>query len=216
MNPLGSYMIIRQSDAHAWNEVWLPGQGWVRVDPTAAVAPERIESGMSGARFGDLGASWGLSASIRWIYQLELTWDAINAKWNAWILGYGPENQEQLMEWLGMEDPDWRKMMLALLAIAAILAGILSLLMLYRYRPPKKDEAALLYGRFIRKTGIPPVRGETPQAYAARLADAGVARPQEADTVTRWYLAARYGPPRERSLHALRTAVRVFRRRATT
>lgn len=213
MNPLGSYMIVRQSDAHAWTEAWLPDGGWVRVDPTAAVAPERIEVGMSGARFGDAGTRWGLTSPALWVYRVELAWDLLNASWNAWILGYGPDNQTRLMRWLGMSDPDWRKMMLTLVAVIVMLVALVSLLLLYRYRPPAKDEAARLYRRFVRKAGVPPGRGETPRTYAARLAGAGVADPREAETVARWYLAARYGPPRERSLRALRTAVRLFRRR---
>src|SRR5690606_24983387 len=145
MNPLGDYLIVRQSDAHAWNEVWLEGRGWVRIDPTAAVAPERIEAGMSAARFGDAGARWGLTAPTRWLYNLGLTWDALNARWNGWVLGYGPDNQNRFMRWLGMDEPDWRKMVLTLLAILLLLIGGLSLLLFRRYRPPKKDEAALLY-----------------------------------------------------------------------
>ena len=108
INPMGAYMIVRQADAHAWTEVWLQERGWYRLDPTAAVAPERIESGRSAAMFDGIAATWGLSAPSEFIYQLTLTWDAINAKWNDWVLGYGPENQGKFMEWLGMEDPDWR------------------------------------------------------------------------------------------------------------
>src|SRR5690606_24508295 len=206
------------SDAHAWNEVWLEDSGWVRVDPTAAVAPERIEAGMAGARFGDAGASWGLGSPVRWLYQLELTWDALNAKWNAWVLGYGPENQERLMEWLGMERPDWRKMMIVLIGVLLALLGIVSWLLLRRYRPPAEDLPARLFRRFIRKAGLERMPSETPGQYAVRLAEAGIASPAETDAVTRWYLAARYGPPRERSLDALATAVRIFRarRRAPT
>jgi transglutaminase-like putative cysteine protease len=104
INPMGSYMIVRQADAHAWNEVWLPNRGWYRVDPTAAVAPERIESGRSAAMFEGIAASWGLSAPSEFLYQIALTWDALNAKWNEWILGYGPENQGRFMEWLTRVD----------------------------------------------------------------------------------------------------------------
>ena len=175
MNPLGDYLIVRQSDAHAWNEVWLEGRGWVRIDPTAAVAPERIEAGMSAARFGDAGARWGLTAPTRWLYNLGLTWDALNARWNGWVLGYGPDNQNRFMRWLGMDEPDWRKMVLTLLAILLLLIGGLSLLLFRRYRPPKKDEAALLYRQFIRKLAIGPRPGETPHQYASRLASAGTA-----------------------------------------
>jgi hypothetical protein len=210
MNRMGDYMIVRQSDAHAWTEVWLPDQGWRRVDPTAAVAPERIEAGMSAARFGEAGARWGLTAPARWLYSLGLTWDALNAKWNGWILGYGPENQGRFMEWLGMDEPDWRKMALTLLAVVLLLISGISFALLRRYRPPRKDEAALLYERFIRKVSVGPRTGETPQDYAGRLAALKAAPLDQVNTVTERYLAARYGPPDEHSLSALQRAVRNF------
>jgi transglutaminase-like putative cysteine protease len=210
MNPMGDYMIVRQSDAHAWTEVWLPGEGWLRVDPTASVAPERINSGMSAARFGDLGASWGLKAPAQWLYRLGLTWDAVNAKWNGWILGYGPENQNRFMQWLGMDEPDWRKMTLTLLASVLALVGGISFLLMRRYRPPQKDEAARLYLRFVRKVAIRPLSGETPREYAARIAARNAASAIDVTAITDWYLAARYGPPDARSLEALRQAVRNF------
>ncbi len=210
MNSFGNYMIVRQSDAHAWTEVWLPGQGWLRVDPTAAVAPERIESGMSGARFSALGESWGLSATTRWLYELEMTWDALNAEWNEWILGYGPEKQERFVEWLGLADPDWRKMMLTMMTCIALILSVISLVLLRRYRAPKPDAAAQLFQRFTRKVGVSPEVGETPQTYARRITDMGRAQPRESNRVVRAYLAARYGKPSAQSVVALKSAVMSF------
>jgi len=208
MNRMGDYMIVRQSDAHAWTEVWLAGQGWRRVDPTAAVAPERIEAGMSAARFGEAGARWGLTAPARWLYSLGLTWDALNAKWNGWILGYGPENQGRFMQWLGIDDPDWRKMALTLLSVVLVLITAISFLLMRRYRPPKKDEAAILYRKFIRKVSVRPRTGETPPEYAARIMTLNAAPVDEVNTITERYLNARYGPPDARSLEALQRAVK--------
>jgi protein-glutamine gamma-glutamyltransferase len=210
INPMGQYMIVRQSDAHAWTEVWLQGRGWERYDPTAAVAPERIESGMSGARLAGIGARWGLDAPSRLLHRARLTWDLFNAKWNDWVLGYGPDKQSSFMQSLGMERPDWRKMMLTLVALLAILVSVVSLLLLRRYRPARKDPAARLYGRFMRKAGLPPTPGESPGAYAGRLAAAGIATPQAVERITRHYLAARYGPNDPQELDALRTAVDEF------
>ena len=212
MNPIGAYMIVRQADAHAWNEVWLPGRGWYRVDPTAAVAPERIESGRSGAMFDGIAASWGLSAPSEFLYQLTLTWDVINAKWNDWILGYGPENQNRLMEWLGMDEPDWRQMLLTLIAIVTGMVAIISVLLLLRYRPPPKDAAAVLYQKFTAKTGVPPSRGETPRAYAMRLARERAAIARAAESITAQYLEARYGPPDLVAIEKLQSAVKEFSR----
>jgi len=214
VNPMGGYMIVRQSDAHAWTEVWLVGRGWQRIDPTAAVAPERIADGMSSARFGDAGLAWGLNAPSRLLHRLQLTWDALNAKWNEWILGYGPENQASFMEWLGMDNPDWRKMMLTLLGLIAATLAVISALILRRYRPPRKDTAAVLYARFLRKAGLDARIGETPADYAERLAAADPAVAPAARSVTSSYLVARYGLPDDAGLDGLRRAVVRFPRRS--
>src|SRR5210317_2243670 len=136
LNPLGGHLIVRQSDAHAWTEVWIAGLGWHRVDPTAAVAPERIDAGRTGAMFDGSGAAWGLGAPSMLLHNLVLAWDAANAKWNEWILGYGPDNQERFMDWLGMDDPDWRQMILTLVALVTGLTMLISLALMLRYRPP--------------------------------------------------------------------------------
>jgi transglutaminase-like putative cysteine protease len=213
INPMGSYMIVRQSDAHAWTELWLDGRGWHRVDPTAAVAPERINDGMSSARFADAGIAWGLSAPSRLLHRLQLTWDALNAKWNEWILGYGPGIQESFMQWLGMEQPDWRKMLLTLLGFVAATLALISALLLRRYRPPRKDAAAVLYTRFLRKAGQVAAVGETPSAYAARLSAVDPVTGPAARRVASCYLAARYGASDASDLDRLRRAIDEFPRR---
>jgi len=212
LNPVNGQLIVRQSDAHAWNEVWLEGRGWVRVDPTSAVAPERIELGMSGAVASGVGASWGLTAPSQWLHRLTLTWDAINAQWNEWILGYGPENQGRFMNWLGMEEPDWRKLILTLLAIVMGLVMLVSLMLALRYRPPRNDRAARLYARFARRAPLKPRRGETPLDFAARLSEADPSRAAAADAVTERYLEARYGGAGETALPALEAAISRWRR----
>ena len=214
MNPMGAYMIVRQADAHAWTEIWLPDRGWYRVDPTGAVAPERIDSGRSAAMFDGIAESWGLTTPSEFLYQITLTWDALNAKWNDWILGYGPENQGKFMEWLGMEDPDWRQMMLTLVATVVILIGIISILLMLRYRPPPKDAAAILYQKFTRKVGVPPSRGETPLSYAIRLAREQAKVADDADSIIAQYLDARYGPPDLVAIDKLKVSVTDFSRRS--
>ncbi|MGI9199969.1 MAG: transglutaminase TgpA family protein [Woeseiaceae bacterium] len=195
LNPQAEHLIVRQSDAHAWTEIWLEGSGWHRVDPTSAVAPERIESGMSGSMMSGAAAAWGLSTPSAFLHQLQMSWDAINAKWNDLVLGYGPENQNKLMQWLGMEDPNWRKMMLTLLGIVFGLILLISILLTLRYRAPRPDKAAILYRSFVRKTGISLTVGESPSAFAARARNESPISKDSIDDVTDAYLAARYGSP---------------------
>lgn len=214
LNPMGNYMIVRQSDAHAWTEVWLEDSGWVRVDPTSAVAPERINTGMAGAMFDDIGASWGLSAPSMLLHQLTLTLDALSAQWNEWILGYGPENQMSFMQWMGMEEPGFRRMLLTLIVIVAVILTIITGLLALRYRPPPRDRAAALYGRFVRKTGLKPDRGEAPLAFAERVSDQTADIDRAVANITRQYLRVRYGSGDPQDLEQLRRSIARYAPRA--
>ena len=207
VNPLGGHLIVRQSDAHAWTEVWIDGLGWYRVDPTAAVAPERIDIGASNSAFESFGAAWGLTAPSRLMHQAKLVWDAIDAKWNELVLGYGPDAQKSFMEWLGMHNPTWRKMMLTLVMLVIGLVMLISVVLMLRYRPPSKDEAVLLYLRFVKKTGLEPQTGETARVFALRVADSGHLPVRTVDEVTEAYLDARYGQNDEAAFERLKTAV---------
>jgi len=103
-NPIGGYLIVRQSDAHAWSEIWVDGRGWLRVDPTAAVAPERIEQNLVRALAEDEPAPGRLrDASALWL-QVELTWDTLNDFWNERVVRFSAARQMNLLERLGFED----------------------------------------------------------------------------------------------------------------
>ena len=211
INPMGGHLIVRQSDAHAWTEVWLERYGWYRVDPTAAVAPERIEFGVRGAALNGIGETWGYSAPSQFLQNLTMTWDALNAKWNEWVLGYGPDTQDSFMEWLGMDDPNWRKMLLTLVGSVIGLILAISGLMMLRYRSPAKDRASILYARFIKMTGLRRRIGETEQEFALRAANDGTVSDDAVAAVTGSYLNARYGPEDDQALVKLRSAVTAVR-----
>jgi len=211
LNQAFGYLIVRQADAHAWTEVWLEGAGWRRVDPTAAVAPERVDYGRTGAMFDGVGEAWGLSAPSELLHNLVLTWDALNAKWNEWVLGYGPENQNSFMEWLGMNDPDWRKMMLTLVGIVIGLTLLISLLLMLRYRPPPRDKAAILYERFVKRSGLTLTTGETPRLFAARARQESPLPAASVRSITETYLDVRYGPPNPGLMKKLETEITTLR-----
>ncbi|MBT8088206.1 MAG: DUF3488 and transglutaminase-like domain-containing protein [Gammaproteobacteria bacterium] len=215
LNPMAGHLIVRQSDAHAWNEVWLDGHGWYRVDPTAAVAPDRVDYGVSAAAFEGLGTAWGLSAPSRLWHRLTLTIDAMDAKWNEWVLGYGPENQNRLMQWIGMQNPDWQKLMLSLIGVFGVLMLAISMLLAVRYRTPRKDLAFRLYARFVTSTGLDSITGETAAHFADRAKQAETLPADAIDSITSAYLAARYGPEpaNEKALSRLQRAVSALGRR---
>ena len=207
LNHAYNYLIVRQADAHAWTEVWLDGAGWRRVDPTAAVAPERVEAGRTGAMFDGSGAAWGLTAPSEFLHKLVLTWDAMNARWNEWVLGYGPENQNRFMEWLGMNNPDWRKMMFTLTGVVIGLTLLISMLLMLRYRPPPRDKAAQLYERFVRRSGLTLATGETPRLFALRARRDSSLPAESVRAITETYLDVRYGPPDPAMMKKLETEV---------
>ncbi|MCH2219257.1 MAG: DUF3488 and transglutaminase-like domain-containing protein, partial [Dechloromonas sp.] len=101
LNPLDGHLVVRQSDAHAWAEVWLEGRGWLRVDPTASVSPARIETGIVDALA--LGEPLPAIVQLRadWLRNLRYRWEAVNNAWNQHILGYDPQRQRELLSRLG-------------------------------------------------------------------------------------------------------------------
>lgn len=174
-----AYLIIRQYDAHAWVEVWLQGQGWVRVDPTAAIAPSRIESGLRDAvaeegsfleddwaspqRYGDL-------AMLQWA---SLQLDRINYHWQRWVVGYQGQSQLDLMSRLpgGMGLRELGYFTAAVVGFALLIAGLVSAWHLRRSGP--RDPVARLLGQWHRmceRSGIPVRQGETPSRLAERIA----------------------------------------------
>jgi transglutaminase-like putative cysteine protease len=121
-NSVDGYWIVRQSDAHAWTEVWIAGQGWVRVDPTSAVAPGRIGSlqrlqaprGAFATAFGNVTP--GLAESLR------AAWDAVNNAWNQRILNYTQSRQLDLLKNIGFSSPSWEDLTYVLIALVVIVA----------------------------------------------------------------------------------------------
>ena len=109
-----------------------------------------------------------------------------------------------------MEEPDWRKMMLTMTFLIAAIIGIISLILMARYRPPPKDQAAVLYRKFTQKAGLPPNRGETPLAYAVRLGEDREELADDVERVTGHYLLARYAEPDATAIASLRAAVNQF------
>lgn len=212
-NPLGDYMVVRQSDAHAWSEIWLQGRGWVRVDPTAAVAPERIldDGGLASrerGRFDGLGAL--LDAA-----------DWLRHGWNTLVLGFNAARQRSLLLSFGIDASDWRELGLVL-AGGFGLALALTLWLVLRGGPRSADPlvaAWLLFCRRLGKLGIERRADEAPLSFGRRAA---ATLPQQAADLlelTRAYSAQRYAADaddaeRARLIRALR-AFRPRRHRAT-
>lgn len=206
-NPFGDYWIVRQANAHAWVEVWLDG-AWRRVDPTAAVAPERIERGIE-QMAGSPRLAGSLWRSNRMVNRLVLSWDAVNATWDRWVLAYGPTTQENLLLALGFEVP--QKIQLAGLAGAALAISLTVMAVALRHRRRLRPAPGVrLYEELCRRLARV-VRARRPSETAEHYADAvAAARPDlgpPVRTMTDLYLQLRYGgatdPDLERRLARL-------------
>lgn len=174
LNEMGDYLIIRQSNAHAWAEVWLEKQGWVRIDPTTAVPAERVEDSNDASRFQSTSARGNEASNYpalnKLYWKLRYSWDAINHTWNLWVLGFDREKQRELLRKLGLGNLSWSwliALMVGLLAITLILITALSFLK----RPGQRDPVLRLYQEFCRKlgkAGIVCQRDEGPDDFARR------------------------------------------------
>ena len=122
-NPIDGYWTVRQSDAHAWAEVWIEGRGWVRVDPTGAISPERIGAfNRLRAPRGALGSAMDSVISPGLVQQLRAVWEAANNRWNQWVLNYTQARQLDLLKAMGFEAPDWQDLVNLLAALVAVAA----------------------------------------------------------------------------------------------
>lgn len=194
INPIDGTLVVRQSDAHAWSEVWLTGQGWVRVDPTAAAAPRRIDGGLTAS----LPASDPIPGLVRiesqWLRTLRNRAEALSHTWNTWILGYNAQRQRDLFAGLGV-DADWRNLTIALVASGALWqAAVWVGLMRNRRRQTPAERAWQALLRKLAQDGLIPAISEGPIAFAAR---AGTIHPEWrqalADFAAR-YARLIYGP----------------------
>ena len=210
-NPYGGYLIVRQSDAHAWSEVWTAERGWRRVDPTAAVAPERIQGGLIRA----VGANEAVPGRLReasalWL-QVELSWDAVNDFWDQRVIRFDAQSQFDLLERLGVDEPDWRALGLGLAASLAAFFVALSAYLAWAHRSPPRDWPARLHAvavRRLRKRGVAPTLAESPVAFLGRAGRTCPDLAGQLDEVRILYAALRYGPaPSERDLQRLKHVV---------
>ncbi len=216
-HPTENYLTVRQYDAHAWAEVWLPGRGWVEIDPTAAVAPQRIEQSFSelfSAEEDFLEDQLFALARYRhigWINGLRLRLDALDYAWATRVLGYQNIQNDVLTDILGEINP--LRVGLFLLIGAALALAPLGLVYLWssrRRRRDELDELFLLFCRKLARQGLPRQAGEGPRTYTARIARE---RPDWAQAVTRvgrYFEVQRYGDTRSH-MSRLRRAIQDFR-----
>lgn len=214
-NKVGNFLDIRQADAHAWAEVWLEHRGWVRVDPTAAIAPERIEKGIN---IEQQIASGIVSfpnntnlAAIDWLKQARQLWGNVDYQWQRWVINYDNNNQSQFLSSLGIND--LKTMIYWMAGIIGFITMILSWLLLRNPRQTN-DPALLAYQHFCKKlakNGLIRTPGEGPKDFAARAKKALPKQAANIDQITRLFIKLRYGKqPGKDDLRRLTSLIAAF------
>ncbi|MFQ5488751.1 MAG: DUF4129 domain-containing transglutaminase family protein, partial [Gammaproteobacteria bacterium] len=211
LNPVGKYLIVRQRDAHAWSEVWLAERGWVRIDPTAAVAPGRIEQGIDSVLEPERQESHRQGALAPLWQRLRYGMDALNNGWNQWVLGYGPQLQQQLLSRWGLDA--WPARALAIIGTLAAVIAALAFYLRFRQRA-QRDPVVRAYGRFCRKLarrGLARRHSEGPRDFADRIMRERPDLASQVSLISRLYIALRYGSCRkDGQLPALQRKIRHF------
>ncbi len=208
-NPVGEYLEVRQSDAHAWAEVWLEEGGennrWQRIDPTAWVSPERIQYGLEvsqriSANLEGADRDEALQDALRgnfltraWKF-VKNHWENIKYQWDAWIITYDRFRQRNFFSSLGFGRVDRMTLFIVVLILVPIFLYIISLFM--RRKSFRADPLVKLYLRFcvkLEKAGLPRYRWEGPVHYGQRAVKKFPGKAGIIHQVTDLFVHLRYG-----------------------
>ncbi|MBI5891242.1 MAG: DUF3488 domain-containing transglutaminase family protein [Nitrosomonadales bacterium] len=215
LNDLGDYYVLRQYDAHAWAEVWLQDRGWIRVDPTASISPERIQSGLNAALPDNIVLPFFARTQSPLLLKLRYNLDALTNQWNQWVLGYNAERQFAFLTRMGMEDITWQKLAMNMLAGVSLLVGIFTLVMLRRLVVRQTDAVQATWLKVCRKlakAGLPRAAHEGAMDYADRIAAVRPDLAEDLYDIAARYASLRYGGETEtEGLADFKNAVRAFK-----
>lgn len=206
----GEYVLVRQSDAHAWAEVWLPELGWIRADPTAFVAPNRIEQNALDALSGRRHAF-----DFPWLRSVRNGFDLLERYWNNWAISFDATRQSRLFEPFGLEQLGPRGLVVVLVAICAVLGVVFAPVVMRLRKGLHQDRLSRLWSRFRRqlaRAGVPITPALAPMELAAVAARQLAGRRLQIHRVAELYQRLRYARLKpdlaefERALRAFRTA----------
>jgi hypothetical protein len=209
-NSIGNYVLVRQSDAHAWSEVWLADSGWTRVDPTAAVAPSRVERGSFDAFSGRRHMF-----DYQWLRSVKNGFDILQQNWNEWVIAFDSGRQSSLFKSFGMDYMDPKR----LVAVMIFLIGLIALLMLPAILKLRintgLDAAGKQWLRFRKKldgAGISSSAAMTPAELTLVASQQLEDQEDQLEKISSLYRNIRYSPERP-NVRELEFAVKQFKAR---
>ena len=211
-NNVGNYLIVRQSDAHAWTEVWLENRGWVRIDPTAAVSPSRIEQGLDDA-LSDDESIFRIQNRNPIFGNLLYGWDNLQHSWNDWVINYDNRKQKNFLSKLELGIENWSDMVFALVFLLLSVTGLYWLIVRYRERPPKPEAYEILFKRVLKKLskrGFQKRPSEDTRAFLERVADRDFPQRDQLADIVELYNRIKYGRQDDtsRRLNSMRTLIK--------
>jgi len=213
-NPVGQFLEIHQYDAHAWAEVWLEGKGWTRVDPTAAVAPERIEQNINVdalAQGEAIQFASNNNGAFAWLKEARQLWSNVDYNWQRWVINYNRMNQAKFLANFGIGNI--KTMMYWMVTILFVITAVLSLVLLYK-KPKTTDLALRYYQHFCRKLakrGLIRLPGEGETDFAERVKTALPQSAEQTRHITDIFIRLRYGKDaKEADMKELAQCVKAF------
>ncbi len=194
MNPVDGKFTVRQSDAHAWSEVFIGGRGWLRVDPTVLSVPLRLDAGLARAVAAGGTLPLMLRPELEWLRTLRYNWEALTHQWNLMVLGYNTDRQRELLSLLGMRDADWLELASTLLAaLGAFALGLFAWMLRAMVRPDPVQKAWSQFCRKLGERGVTRSPHEGPRDYSERAARSLPAAGEPIRRIAALYIALRYG-----------------------
>ena len=194
-NTVGNYLIVRQSDAHAWTEVWIETKGWVRVDPTAAVSPSRIERGLDEALQDEI-SRFRIQSRNPLFGNLLYSWDNLQHSWNDWVINYDDRQQMNFLKKLDIGIEDWGDMVFSLVFLLSSVTGLYWAVSWYRERPSKPKSYEIHLNRLLKKLekyGLEKHPSEDTRAFLRRVESSDFQQKDHVSKVIELYNLIKYG-----------------------
>jgi len=210
-NKVGNYLIVRQSDAHAWTEVWIKNSGWVRIDPTAAVSPSRIEQGLDDALSDEI-SGFRIKNRTPLFGNLLYRWDNLQHVWNDWVLDYDHRKQSNFLRDLEVGIDDWGDMIFALVAMLLSMTGGYWFISWFHGRPGKPELYEIYLNQLLKKLqnlDLEKAPSEDTRAFLKRVDSRGLRERSQVAKIIDLYNMIKYGPDKSnaQSLNNLRMLV---------